>query len=85
MPIKDCTAGFNVINADLLRKVDFSKIGMSGYAFIMELKYNLFLAGAKFCEVPIVFVNRVGGESKMSGHIVNEGIFAPLKMAWKKK
>lgn len=83
MPIKDCTAGFNVINAELLRKINFSKIDMSGYAFIMELKYNLYLAGAKFYEVPITFVNRVGGESKMSSHIINEGILAPWKMRWK--
>lgn len=85
MPIKDCTAGFNVINAELLRKVDFSKMDMSGYAFIMELKYNLYTLGAKFYEVPIVFVNRVGGESKMSSHIINEGVLAPWKMIWKKK
>lgn len=83
MPIYDCTAGFNVIDAKLLRKVDFSKMDMSGYAFIMELKYNLYLVGAKFYEVPITFVNRVGGESKMSGHIISEGIIAPLKMRWK--
>ncbi len=83
MPIYDCTAGFNVINSDLLRKVDFSKMDMSGYAFIMELKYNLYLVGAKFYEVPITFVNRIGGESKMSSHIINEGIIAPWKMRWK--
>lgn len=83
MPIKDCTTGYNVINADLLRKIDFSTIDMSGYAFIMELKHSLYLVGAKFYEVPIVFVNRVGGESKMSGHIVSEGIIAPWKMIWK--
>lgn len=85
MPIKDCTAGFNIISTELLRKVDFSKMNMSGYAFIMELKYNLFKAGGTFYEVPITFVNRVGGESKMSGHIINEGVLAPWKMIWKKK
>ncbi len=84
MPIKDCTAGFNVIRADLLKKVDFSKMDMSGYAFIMELKYNLYKAGAKFYEVPIIFVNRVGGESKMSSHIINEGVLAPWKLILKK-
>ncbi len=83
LPIKDCTTGFNVISADLLRKVDFSKMDMSGYAFIMELKYSLYKAGGSFYEVPIVFVNRVGGESKMSGHIISEGIFAPWKMSWR--
>ncbi|MEN9614147.1 MAG: hypothetical protein RLZZ347_454 [Candidatus Parcubacteria bacterium] len=84
MPLHDCTAGFNVISADLLRKIDFSKMDMSGYAFIMELKYLLYKAGATFFEVPITFVNRVGGESKMSSHIINEGILAPWKMILKK-
>ena len=85
MPINDCTTGFNVINADLLRKIDLSRVDMSGYAFIMELKYNLYLAGARFYEVPIIFMNRVGGESKMSSHIINEGILAPWKMIINKK
>lgn len=84
MPINDCTAGYNVIHADLLRKIDFTKMDMSGYAFIMELKYLLHKAGATFHEVPIYFVNRVGGESKMSSHIINEGILAPWKMILKK-
>lgn len=80
IPIHDCTGGFNIISADLLRKIDFSNMDMSGYAFIMELKYMLYLYGGTFCEVPITFVNRVGGESKMSGHIISEGVFAPWKM-----
>ncbi len=80
MPIMDCTGGFNVIHADLLRKIDFSKMDMSGYAFIMEIKYLLYKAGGTFFEVPITFVNRVGGESKISGHIISEGIVAPWKI-----
>lgn len=84
IPVMDCTAGFNVINADLMRKIDFSKMDMSGYAFIMELKYLLYKAGGSFFEVPIVFNNRIGGESKMSGHIISEGILAPWKMILKK-
>lgn len=84
MPLYDCTAGFNVISTELLKKIDFSKMDMSGYAFIMELKYLLYKAGATFFEVPIVFINRVGGESKMSSHIISEGILAPWKMILKK-
>lgn len=80
MPVKDCTGGFNVISADLLRKINFSKMDMSGYAFIMEIKYLLYKAGGKFFEVPITFVNRVGGESKISGHIISEGVIAPWKI-----
>ncbi len=80
LPIKDCTGGFNVISADSLRKIDFSKMDMSGYAFIMEIKYLLYKSGASFFEVPIIFVNRVGGESKISSHIISEGILAPWKI-----
>lgn len=84
MPIHDCTGGFNAIRAKMLRKVDFSGIDLSGYAFIMELKFALFKVGAHFVEVPIIFANRVGGESKISGHIISEGILAPWKMILKK-
>lgn len=80
LPIYDCTGGFNLIKSDLLRKIDFNNIGMSGYAFIMELKYLLYRAGGEFFEIPITFVNRVGGESKISGHIISEGIIAPWKI-----
>ena len=83
MPVHDCTGGFNIISADLLRKIDFSKIDMSGYAFIMEIKYLLYKAGGTFFEVPIIFKNRFGGESKISSHIISEGVIAPWKMRWK--
>lgn len=84
MPIKDCTGGFNIISADLLRKVDFTKMDMSGYAFIMEIKYLLYKAGGVFFEVPIVFQNRARGETKISGHIISEGIIAPWKIRFSK-
>lgn len=95
LPIYDCTGGFNVIHAALLRKIDFSTLDLSGYAFIMELKYALWKAGRQqaslassaggvFKEIPIVFRNRVEGESKLSRHIVSEGIIAPWKMILKK-
>lgn len=80
LPVKDCTGGFNVISADLLRKIDFSKMDMSGYAFIMEIKYLLYKAGGTFFEVPITFVNRAHGETKISSHIISEGIIAPWKI-----
>lgn len=84
IPIKDCTGGFNVIDAELLRKIDFSKMDMSGYAFIMEIKYLLYKAGGTFFEVPIVFKNRAKGETKISGHIISEGIIAPWKIKFSK-
>ncbi len=84
MPVNDMTGGFNCINLAVLRKVNLDNLGASGYAFIMELKYALYKKGAKIKEVPIVFVNRLGGESKISNNIVNEGILAPWRMILKK-
>jgi dolichol-phosphate mannosyltransferase len=80
LPIMDMTMGFCAIRTTFLRKVDFSTIDSSGYAFIMELKFALFKAGARFTEMPIIFNERLGGESKISGHIISEGIVAPWKI-----
>ncbi len=80
LPIHDYTSGFNVISAEFLRKVDFSKMDASGYAFMLELKYLLYKAGATFFEVPITFVDRIEGQSKISFNIIWEGILSPWKM-----
>ena len=81
--IHDWTGGFNCIKADYLRKVNLNKIDLSGYAFIMGLKYFLVKAGAAVKEIPIIFEARRGGESKLSHHIINEGIIAPWKIILK--
>lgn len=80
MPIFDCTGGFNLIKTDFLRKIDLSSVAMSGYAFQIELKYLLWRTGARFKEIPIIFKNRLNGESKISNHIIKEGILAPWKI-----
>ncbi|MEK7477834.1 MAG: polyprenol monophosphomannose synthase [Patescibacteria group bacterium] len=84
LPINDCTGGFNLIRTEILSQISFNSFDLSGYAFIMELKYKLFKAGARFKEVPILFKNRRGGESKLSNHIIGEGVIAPWKMIIKK-
>jgi dolichol-phosphate mannosyltransferase len=84
LPVHDCTAGFMLLTTDMLKKIDFERFDLSGYAFLIELKYLLWKAGARMAQVPIIFRNRVGGESKISSHIINEGILAPWKMVFKK-
>jgi len=88
LPIHDCTGGFNCINANNLRSLDLGSINATGYAFIMGLKFRLIKNGASVTEVPIVFRNRTGGESKMSSKVIaryfNEGILAPWKMRFKR-
>jgi len=84
MPIHDFTAGFNAIDANLLRKIDLSELTLAGYAFLIELKYRLWREGAQASEVPIIFRNRTEGESKLNGHIISEGIIAPWRIIFKK-
>lgn len=79
-PIHDWTAGFQCIRASALKKIDFDSIDLSGYAFLQELKYMLLVSGASFQEIPIVFEARRGGESKISGFIIREGILGPWKI-----
>ncbi len=85
MPIHDCTSGFMTVDSNFLRKINFSSIDLSGYAFLIELKYVLWQNGASLKEIPITFKNRAGGESKISNHIITEGILAPWKMRFKKR
>lgn len=80
MPIRDCTSGFALLRAEALRRIDRSSIAASGYAFQIEMKHRLWRAGASFTEVPIIFRARRGGESKLSSHIVAEGILTPWRL-----
>ena len=84
IPVNDLTAGFYMIDADLLRTIDLTKIDASGYAFQIELKNLFYRSGAELAELPIIFGNRVGGESKISNHIISEGIIAPWKIRLRK-
>jgi len=84
LPLHDCTGGFNVIKISALRRINLADIDLQGYAFLMELKWLLWQSGASLTEVPIIFKNRSAGKSKMSGHIIKEGLIAPWKIRHKK-
>lgn len=85
LPVRDLTAGFMAIRGSLLRSIDLSNFDASGYAFLMELKDRLHTAGGHLSECPITFMNRAGGESKLSGHIIREGLIAPWRIRFKAK
>lgn len=80
MPIKDATGGFKGFRAEVLKKIDFSQIHSNGYAFQIEMNYRLWKAGAKMKEIPIVFIDRTSGTSKMNRSIVYEAVFLVWKM-----
>jgi len=80
VPVHDMTAGFVGYQAGVLRRIDLDAIHSEGYAFLMEMKFNLHRLGVEFTEFPIVFVERESGRSKFSGRIMLEGVKFPLRM-----
>jgi dolichol-phosphate mannosyltransferase len=84
VPVHDMTAGFVGYQADVLRRIDLDKIRSEGYAFLMEMKFNLHRKGAKFREFPIIFKEREAGKSKFSRKIMIEGVKFPIKAAMKR-
>ena len=78
--IKDTTAGFVCYKRHLLETMELDKIRFKGYAFQIEMKYTAYKSGAKIIEVPIIFVNRVLGTSKMSGGIFSEALFGVVRL-----
>lgn len=84
MKVFDCTAGFKCYKKKVLETIDFNKIRMRGYGFQVEMKYNTYKLGFKIQEVPIIFIDRKEGTSKMSSGIFGEAFWGVLKMRFRK-
>lgn len=84
LPINDPTAGFICYRRKVLESLDLDKIKFIGYTFQIEMKYYAWSKGFKLVEVPITFVDREKGNSKMHANIVSEAIKGVLKMRWRK-
>ena len=78
--VHDTTAGFVCYRRHLLGAIELDKIRFKGYAFQIEMKYTAHKMGAKIKEVPVVFVNRREGTSKMSGGIFSEALFGVIRL-----
>ncbi|MBI2793268.1 MAG: polyprenol monophosphomannose synthase [Ignavibacteria bacterium] len=81
MPIADATGGYKCFRAEVLKRIDLERIRSNGYAFQIEMNYKTWMLGARVREIPIVFTDRVTGESKMSKNIIFEAAF----LVWKLK
>ncbi len=92
--VTDSTSGFRAYRADMLRQIDLSRVRADGYGFQIEMCYEVIRHGGRVSEVPIRFVDRVEGESKMSSHIVVEALalvtwwgvlrlWEPLRRRWR--
>ncbi len=80
MPIKDTTSGFKCFRREVLETIDLDKIRSGGYAFQIEMNWNSWREGFRIREIPIVFVDRTVGKSKMSRAIVREAVFEVWKL-----
>lgn len=78
--IHDTTAGFVCYKREVLEAINLDKIRFKGYAFQIEMKYTALCLGYKVGEVPVIFVNRELGTSKMSGGIFSEAFFGVVKL-----
>ncbi len=83
MKIMDTTAGFVGYKKKVLASLDFEKIHFVGYGFQIEMKYRAWKKGFRIKEIPIIFINRMKGQSKMTGGIISEGIWGVLLLKWK--
>ena len=82
MQVHDTTAGFKCYRRCVLEAIDLDHIHFKGYAFQIEMKFTAYVRGFKIIEVPIIFINRVLGTSKMNSSIFGEALFGVLKLKW---
>jgi dolichol-phosphate mannosyltransferase len=78
LPLTDSTAGFKCFRREVLEAIDFEKVRSNGYSFQIEMSFRAWKKGFRLAEIPIVFTDRMEGQSKMNKRIVREAIW----MVW---
>ena len=82
LPVGDATAGYKCYRREVLEAIPLDRVESQGYAFQIEMKFRAWRRGFRLGEIPIVFVDRTLGESKMSKHIVREAVLKVWKLRW---
>ena len=82
IPVHDTTAGFVCYRKEVLQMMELDKIRFKGYAFQIEMKFTAWQLGFLIKEVPVIFVNRKEGTSKMNSSIFGEAMFGVIRMKW---
>ena len=80
IPVHDTTAGFVCYRRQVLETIDLDHVRFKGYAFQIEMKFTAYKCGFKIIEVPVIFINRELGTSKMNSSIFGEAIFGVIKL-----
>lgn len=84
MKVYDTTAGFKCYRRKVLERINLDDVRMKGYGFQIEMKYTAYRLGFKIVEVPVIFVNRKEGTSKMSSGIFGEAFWGVIRMRFRK-
>ena len=84
MKVYDTTAGFKCYSRKVLETIDLDNVQLKGYGFQVEMKYTAYKLGFKVREVPIIFINRRLGTSKMSGGIFGEAFWGVIRLKFRK-
>jgi dolichol-phosphate mannosyltransferase len=82
LPIFDTTGGFKCFRRNVLESIDLNSVKSNGYAFQIEMSYRAWKRGFQLFEIPIIFVDRTEGVSKMSKKIVREAIWMVWRLRW---
>ena len=82
LPVWDATGGFKCFRRSVLETIDLSHVRSNGYAFQIEMSFRAWKRGFRIAEIPIVFVDRTEGTSKMSRSIVREAIWMVWRLRW---
>ncbi len=83
LKVKDTTAGFMCYKVSALSQIDLNKVKSNGYSFQIEMKFKFYKKGFKITEIPILFIDRTAGSSKMSRKVVFEAYLMVWKLKWK--
>jgi dolichol-phosphate mannosyltransferase len=82
LSIWDATGGFKAFRREALEGIDLDRVESSGYAFQIEVNLRVWKHGFRISEIPITFVDRTLGESKMSKHVIREAVWRVWKLRW---
>jgi dolichol-phosphate mannosyltransferase len=85
LTIQDATSGFRCWRRELLQRLPLDRIGSNGYAFQIEMAWEAVRAGARVAEIPITFVERRQGVSKMSGRVIAEAVWLPWQLVARRR
>jgi dolichol-phosphate mannosyltransferase len=82
LPIFDTTAGFKCFRRNVLESIDLSAVRSNGYAFQIEMSFRAWKRGFRLVEIPIIFVDRTEGTSKMSKKVIREAVWMVWRLRW---